>query len=55
MEILPVNRLSSPSYLGVVPGTPSLVDFAQRLATLRKEKALPNSSSPTAFNRMSSS
>jgi len=40
MEILTVNRLSCPSYLGVVPGTPSLVDFAQRLATLRKEKGL---------------
>ena len=40
METLHVNRLSSPSYLGVVPGTPSLVDFAQRLATLRKEKGL---------------
>jgi transcriptional regulator with XRE-family HTH domain len=40
VEILTVNRLSCPSYLGVVAGTPSLLDFAQRLATLRKEKGL---------------
>jgi transcriptional regulator with XRE-family HTH domain len=38
MKILTVNRLSCPSYLGAVPATP--VDFAQRLATLRKEKGL---------------
>ena len=40
MEILTVNRLSCLCYRGVVPGTPSLAHFSQRLATLRKEKSL---------------
>lgn len=40
METQTVNQPVFPSYLRNVPSTPSLVDFAQRLAALRKEKGL---------------
>jgi transcriptional regulator with XRE-family HTH domain len=40
METHSVNQVPSHSYLGNVPGTPSLVDFSQRLAALRRERSL---------------
>ncbi len=40
MEFLDVNTLQLPSYLGGVPGTAPLNDFAQRLSALRKQKSL---------------
>jgi transcriptional regulator with XRE-family HTH domain len=40
MQTHGVNQASSHSRLGSVPGTPSLVDFSQRLAALRRERGL---------------
>jgi transcriptional regulator with XRE-family HTH domain len=40
MQTHGVNQASSHSYLGSVPGTPSLVDFSQRLAALRRKRGL---------------
>ncbi len=40
MQTHGVNQAPSHSHLGSVPGTPSLVDFSQRLAALRRERGL---------------
>ena len=40
MQTHGVKQAPSHSYLGSVPGTPSLVDFSQRLAALRRERGL---------------